>query len=117
MTIEALCKLTGCAPSQVTSKRLHCRAMGSFLRGKEDCGDIDMLISPPPECELADALLAVVLSCAQSGAVVHTLMPAVVQLQLMEALPGTTAQVAHCVHHPNPSSRASMIVRCGPAWY
>jgi hypothetical protein len=30
--------------------QLHVRAMGSYLRGKADCGDADVLITPPPAC-------------------------------------------------------------------
>jgi hypothetical protein len=29
---------------------LHARCMGSYLRGKLDCGDADLIIAPGPAC-------------------------------------------------------------------
>ncbi len=28
--------------------QLHVRVVGSFVRGKRDCGDIDFIVAPPP---------------------------------------------------------------------
>jgi hypothetical protein len=30
---------------------LHARCMGSYLRGKLDCGDADLIIAPGPACD------------------------------------------------------------------
>lgn len=40
-------ELTGKPHSDVLHL-LHCRALGSYVRGKLDCGDVDFIISPGP---------------------------------------------------------------------
>lgn len=40
-------ELTGKPHSDVL-QLLHCRALGSYVRGKPDCGDVDFIISPGP---------------------------------------------------------------------
>ena len=46
-TLDALVSLTE-EPRAALEDRLHERAMGSFLRGATDSGDIDFIIAPPP---------------------------------------------------------------------
>lgn len=59
-----------CKPRSEVLHMLHARAMGSFARGKLDCGDIDFIISPGPECRtvgLGPLLAAVLQHLAERG--------------------------------------------------
>ncbi|KAF8056467.1 hypothetical protein HT031_006324 [Scenedesmus sp. PABB004] len=54
--------LRGLAPGRgagEVAEQLHVRAMGSYLRGKPDCGDIDIIISPDPAAGLGSGPLLV----------------------------------------------------------
>jgi DNA polymerase/3'-5' exonuclease PolX len=46
---------------------VDCEAMGSFRRGKESCGDVDILISPPPGQENCNVLRALLESLRTAG--------------------------------------------------
>lgn len=60
--LQALTAFTGLSRSELEYK-LHVRCTGSYLRGKADCGDIDLLVAAPPQVqrvrpsELATAIL------------------------------------------------------------
>lgn len=45
VVVEQLCAMTGKSEALVTHG-LHCRPMGSYLRGKPSSGDIDVLVIP-----------------------------------------------------------------------
>eukprot|EP00878_Enallax_costatus_P015250 GHUV01015968.1.p1 GENE.GHUV01015968.1~~GHUV01015968.1.p1 ORF type:complete len:808 (+),score=308.86 GHUV01015968.1:556-2979(+) len=49
LVADALQELTGKRRSEVTHL-MHARVTGSYLRGRQTCGDIDFIIAPGPAC-------------------------------------------------------------------
>ncbi|KAK9820567.1 hypothetical protein WJX72_011724 [[Myrmecia] bisecta] len=71
------CKLLGCDP-EAESDRIHCRGMGSYLRGKPATGDIDFLIMPPASAgEVAPGplLQSLLTSLLRKGLLLNELSP------------------------------------------